>query len=312
MICVFVIRLLGILPEKWDEEENVTGELADSEYIGARKVAMYMCKAFNIIDAVTIVGGFLAFGTQSRQGRYFVLEILRLTRVFRILRITGMARGRGLFFSTIKRSRSAVRVMFFFSLLAAFIFGSIMYHLEAGNYEVSEAFPDGAYVRWDYVHAVKVESPYKSILHSMYWAVVTTTTTGYGDFYPTSAWGRVAACVYLYFGIVMLALPISVVGTNFQREYAARYPDRMEEERVRRLASTVLSPMQQAPSFSESRDVAAGDTTSNVQSTSYVKNLEDRLSEMDIKLEFLLNEMRELRKSIKNTSQEPTISSSSE
>jgi hypothetical protein len=64
-----------------------------------------------------------------------------------------------------------------------------------------------------------VQSPFVSIASGIYWAVVTSSTVGYGDLYPTSVAGRAIACLTACLGILVVALPISVVGSNFMIEY---------------------------------------------------------------------------------------------
>lgn len=54
---------------------------------------------------------------------------------------------------------------------------------------------------------------------SIYWAIVTATTIGYGDLYPTTPLGRVVSVCLMYMGIIAIALPISIVGSSFDREY---------------------------------------------------------------------------------------------
>jgi hypothetical protein len=84
---------------------------------------------------------------------------------------------------------------------------------------VTEEFPEGAHLRWNVLGMEREESPFSSILISCYWAMVTFTTVGYGDLVPTSPFGRFVALILMYTGILVLALPISVIGANFQREY---------------------------------------------------------------------------------------------
>jgi hypothetical protein len=88
----------------------------------------------------------------------------------------------------------------------------------------------------------------------MYWAFVTCTTLGYGDFYGTTTTGRFLACVCAILGIIVLALPISVVGNTFTTEYFAL----MERRKAKESASKDLAwkdqmskiPVNASPSIS--------------------------------------------------------------
>merc|ERR1719231_181450 len=62
-------------------------------------------------------------------------------------------------------------------------------------------------------------SPFNSIPASFYWAAVTMTTVGYGDVYPTTTAGQFVASLTMMVGILILALPITVIGTYFAAEY---------------------------------------------------------------------------------------------
>ena len=116
-------------------------------------------------------------------------------------------------------SLSAMGILLFFTVLGVILFGSIIFFLEAGTFEVNQEYPEGAFLRWNVLRTDREESPFSSILVSCYWAMVTFTTVGYGDLVPTSPFGRFVALVLMYSGILVLALPISVIGANFQREY---------------------------------------------------------------------------------------------
>ena len=52
----------------------------------------------------------------------------------------------------------------------------------------------------------------------MYWAVITMTTLGYGDLYPTTPLGRVVGGICVIYGIVLISLPITVVNNAFTAE----------------------------------------------------------------------------------------------
>ncbi len=78
------------------------------------------------------------------------------------------------------KSVETLALLLFFVLIAVVLFGSIIYLTERGSFVVNADFPEGAYLRWNGIHAAKEQSPFESILISCYWAVVTSTTVGYG------------------------------------------------------------------------------------------------------------------------------------
>lgn len=78
----------------------------------------------------------------------------------------------------------------------------------------------------------------------MYWVVITITTVGYGDLYPTSTGGRLLAILVTYSGVLALALPISVIGNNFTALYErSRLEQKRRELRVVRTKRKASSKM---------------------------------------------------------------------
>jgi len=63
------------------------------------------------------------------------------------------------------------------------------------------------------------QSPFESIPTSFWWCLVTMTTVGYGDVVPTQPFGKVLGGLVMIFGIVVIALPITVIGSNFATIY---------------------------------------------------------------------------------------------
>lgn len=144
--------------------------------------------------------------------------------------------GLGLFTRTMSASSPALTLLGFFYALGCVLFGSIIFFAEKGEFIVNKNYPQGAWLRYDeyrqppeegahrdesgrYVDFY-VESPFRSIPYAFYWTIVTGTTVGYGDMYPLTGLGKFLSVVTMTGGILVLALPITVIGSNFSREYA--------------------------------------------------------------------------------------------
>ena len=99
-------------------------------------------------------------------------------RVLRVFRIGNMRKFLAVLATTFRNSTTALSILLFFAMLLVVLFAAVIFIVEQGEFTVNEEFPDGAYLRWDALKSAKEESPYKSIMVSCYWAVVTTTTVG--------------------------------------------------------------------------------------------------------------------------------------
>ena len=94
-------------------------------------------------------------------------------------------------------------------------------------------------------------TPFTSIPQSFYWVIVTMSTLGYGDLYPTSAGGKVICSLCILSGVVMIAMPISILGTAFTKEYddeRVRLQSYAEEESERRAAKLAMERLHAASS----------------------------------------------------------------
>lgn len=90
---------------------------------------------------------------------------------------------------------------------------------------------------------VMEQTPFDSIPVCFWWTLVTMTTVGFGDVGPTSWAGKFMGILTQLLGIIVLALPITVIGSNFSAIYAHKLREQAEAERVRVLASEKLARM---------------------------------------------------------------------
>merc|ERR1711988_1417062 len=104
--------------------------------------------------------------------------------------------------------------------------GCIIYETEKGVWSqgaASEGICEGGgFIRRTVDQQGYEISPFTDIPTSFWWVLVTQTTVGYGDMYPTSVLGRLVGIVTMVMGILVLALPITVIGANFAGEYQLR------------------------------------------------------------------------------------------
>jgi len=220
-------RIANVLPADWEDdipadmdEEflEMKAMIPDPELNGWKKTWKYATQTMNLID-LGAIAPFLVeqFDFQIAFGTGFI-RMLRLARVFRIFKIGKNNASINLLFMTLSKSLPALMLMGFFLALGVIIFGSTMYICESGEYQVTTDFPDGAFLRLD-LYEDPEESPFSSIPIAFYWAVTTSTTVGYGDLFPTTLAGRLVCIISTFCAMIVLALPISVIGNNFNREY---------------------------------------------------------------------------------------------
>lgn len=124
----------------------------------------------------------------SRGGNKSFTVFLRVFKVLRIVKLVTKVKGAqamlALVYATLESSIDALGVLGLFIVMALLFFGSIIFVLESGSFQVTSEYPNGEYLRATISGEGLEVSPYVSIPTSMYW-VMTTCTTGRN------------ACVYL-------------------------------------------------------------------------------------------------------------------
>ena len=119
-----------------------------------------------------------------------VIRVLRVLRIFRILKLFQYINEAELLLKALISSRQKIFVFLFFILNLVIILGSVIYLIEADT----EGFT--------------------SIPRSIYWAIVTLTTVGYGDIAPATTIGQTIAAIIMIMGYSIIAVPTGIVTTE--------------------------------------------------------------------------------------------------
>lgn len=170
-------RLSNIIPQTFDSTHAKDPLVMDPVFSKLNIIYRYMIDPLNIIDLVAIMPFFVGLMTNT-QSSVSVIRILRLGRMMRVFKVGKYSIGSRLLAETIRESLPALSLLCFFTLLLVVLFGSLVFFAEGGLYTVSVDFPEGAYLRPNLLANGQEESPFRSILMSCWWVIVTMTTVG--------------------------------------------------------------------------------------------------------------------------------------
>lgn len=149
----------------------------------------YVLSPLGIIDLMALIPSYISFmfaGSPS----LLAFRALRLLRVFRIFRLVHFLSEMRFLTTALQASVRKISIFMFTVLTLAIVLGSVMYLVEAG------------------------ENGFSSIPESIYWAIVTITTVGYGDISPNTPLGRFVASIVMLLGYAIIAVPTGIVTTE--------------------------------------------------------------------------------------------------
>ncbi len=150
------------------------------------KPKKYALSFFGIIDLLATIPTYITLFVAG--GSYLiVIRSIRLLRIFRILKLGRYLREASVLSNALAASRYKIFIFLGAVFTLAMIMGTLMYMIEGG------------------------ESGFTSIPRSIYWAIVTITTVGYGDIAPQTVMGQAFASMLMLMGYAIIAVPTGIV-----------------------------------------------------------------------------------------------------
>ncbi|MBW1660096.1 MAG: ion transporter [Deltaproteobacteria bacterium] len=146
----------------------------------------YAFSFFGIVDLISFIPTYLSLIIANTH-YLLVIRVLRLLRIFRILKLMSFIKQGEIILLALKQSRNKILVFLFAVINLVIIIGAVMYVIEGEK------------------------NGFTSIPRSIYWAIVTLTTVGYGDISPKTPVGQFLASLIMIVGYAIIAVPTGIV-----------------------------------------------------------------------------------------------------
>jgi voltage-gated potassium channel len=157
-----------------------------------RSPLRYALSFFGILDLLAILPTYLSLFVPGTQA-LLVIRVLRLLRIFRIFKLAAYLHEAEVLSTALRASRRKISVFLATVVLLVLIIGTLIYVVEGE------------------------ENGFTSIPVSVYWAVVTLTTVGYGDLAPKTPLGQTLASAVMILGYAIIAIPTGIVTVEISR-----------------------------------------------------------------------------------------------
>lgn len=153
-------------------------------------VLLFLISPIGVIDLLAILPFYLPFLIPVDLR---VVRVLRLVRFLRLLKLSRYTRSVATMAAVVRDRRHELMVAVFLTAILLVVASTLMYYLESKVQP--EAFPN--------------------IVASLWWAVATLTTIGYGDVFPVTGMGRLLSGIIAVLGIGLVALPTAIISSGF-------------------------------------------------------------------------------------------------
>jgi voltage-gated potassium channel len=141
---------------------------------------------FGLIDLLAILPFYLSFGVDLRS-----LRALRFLRLFRVLKLVRYNKAMNHFVRAMSSAKEQIFLFIFITMILIYFAAVGIYYFE------NEAQPEH----------------FSSIFDSLWWAIITLTTVGYGDVYPITVGGKVFTFIILMIGLGIVAVPTGIISS---------------------------------------------------------------------------------------------------
>jgi len=157
----------------------------------------YMLSIYGLVDLLALLPTYLSL-LLPQTAPLLVIRLLRILRIFRVLRLLSLLSEANELAAALRRSARKVFVFFSLMIILTTIFGCLMYVIEGAA------------------------NGFDTIPKSIYWAIVTITTVGYGDVIPLTPLGRLIASIGMLIGYAVIAVPTGIVTAELTVAQQAR------------------------------------------------------------------------------------------
>jgi len=155
----------------------------------SRKPKKYVLSFYGVIDLLSIIPTYLSL-ILAGSHYLLVIRILRMLRIFRVLKLTRFLSASHVLQKSLQQSKYKIVVFLEVVITVVVIMGSLMYLIEGPEYG------------------------FNSIPKSIYWAIVTLTTVGFGDITPQTVLGQFFASIIMILGYSIIAVPTGIISAE--------------------------------------------------------------------------------------------------
>ncbi|XP_065675254.1 potassium voltage-gated channel subfamily C member 1 [Hydra vulgaris] len=156
----------------------------------------FFCSSLTYIDIISTLQFYIVFFAKVHALDF--LFVFRLIRIFRLFRFFKQLTGMQIIVQTLKASMNELMLLLLLVTIPMVIFSTLIYYAEKNaNVNLLTSIPD-----------------------YFWWAIVTMTTVGYGDMVPNSINAKIVGAMCACTGLLIVALPVSVIGSNFAFYYS--------------------------------------------------------------------------------------------